>query len=117
MWYTSVDGDEMRVFRDHKDVPIGWVRGMRNAIKIEKNRMAATGRRHTQRAKDKLSENAKRKMYYTSPDGLIVRAFYSVDTVPNGWVKGNKSISRNKKIGEAVHTRRKGESYEKNSVD
>ena len=108
LWFTSPDLQIMKCVRDKNEVPSDWIRGMQTKDKIEKNRIGSVGRVHTKHTKLLLSEIAKTKMYYTSPDLQTVKVFYDKKDVPIDWIKGNKLQSRNERISESLRTNRYG---------
>jgi hypothetical protein len=93
-WYPSEDVD--------KWVAEGWQFG-RCPLMREVIRQTSSGRCHTEASKQKMSECARRKVYYTSPCLTKLRAFQPGDEIPAGWIKGNKLKSRNQKISESMY--------------
>lgn len=110
--YTSPDGTEHVVIDESSDPPIGWIRGIKNKDRSDRIRETSTGRLHDSKTKLLLSENAKRKIYFTSPDFLVLIAVYSIDDAPDGWIRGNKLKSRNDKITKYLNEVRYNENRE-----
>lgn len=92
----------------------GWQLGRRPEIRkiIQET---STGRLHSEETKRKMQAYARQKVYYTSPCLTKLRAFMPGDTIPDGWIKGNKLKTRNQKISESLYEqhRIKKESGEK----
>lgn len=55
-WYTSPNLLECRLFGNDDVIPYGWIKGMKLPSKIEKNRIASTGRTHTKEAIEKMTK-------------------------------------------------------------
>lgn len=90
MWFTSPDFEQSKIFRTLDEVPCGWIAGLKMHSKIAKNRLASTGRKHTDAAKESMHRSCSGKKYYTSPDYMQVKVFKKIEDVPCGWIPGVK---------------------------
>ena len=99
-WFTNEKSGKCKLFNSEDIKPDGWIKGMKNKERNEKIRNSSIGRLHNKKTKKKLSEIAKIKKYYTSPDLKILKVFYNEYDVPIGWIKGNKLKERNEKISK-----------------
>jgi len=55
-WYTNPNLIECKLFGCDDNIPVGWIAGMKLASKVEKNRLASTGRKHTEESKLKMKQ-------------------------------------------------------------
>jgi len=53
-WYTNPNLLECKLFSTDDNIPNGWIAGMKLSSKIEKNKLASTGRKHTEESKLKM---------------------------------------------------------------
>jgi hypothetical protein len=55
-WYTNPNLIECKLFGSDDNIPVGWIPGMKLTSKVEKNRLASTGRKHTEESKLKMKQ-------------------------------------------------------------
>lgn len=98
IWITSPDQMTAKLINKLDIIPPGWLLGLKTLSKIEKNRKASTGKQHTEETKINISNTAKTRKYYTSPDYTQLTSILPGEVPPIGWVLGNKLKTRNDKI-------------------
>lgn len=107
-YYTSPCLTELLVidFDNEKDIPEGWIKGNKLKSRNQKIKKSSMNRKHNEKTKKKLSDNAKKKIYCTSPDLKTLKVVYNEEDIPEGWIKGNKLKSRNQKISSYLKNER-----------
>jgi hypothetical protein len=102
--YTSPDG-KFKFFGPDETVPSGWIVGAKDEVRTEKIRKSSTGRGHSDETKQLLSEQGRKKIYFTSPDLCELVVVYNLSDAPDGWIRGNKLKTRSEKISKEVAKR------------
>jgi hypothetical protein len=104
-WYSSPDFSEFKCISYGELIPEGWVSGLKDTCRNQKISNTSSGRLHSSETKKLMSELGQRKIYCTSPDLQNLIVVYNETDIPEGWLRGNKLKSRNKKISEYTKTR------------